>query len=299
MSVIRARGEIVQFTDTVQLRAIFKDASNTPADLDSFPTISIVQPSGFVAFPPTSAGVYKLTTGTYGFDFSIGINGPIGVYVDNWAGVMLGIPLNASFNFIVDNTQLPAINSDGYIHLGDDIGYNYSQNAIMNINKVIKVLRARLSSSGKAKRIDPNGNVQYIDCDIFSVDTLTTCAAFAMSDFNECPFFTSFTYEDTAIVDQFLAVLTEGASIYALAGKSLIERGREFQITDNGLSFNPPTVSELLNTQYSTVLSHHWDKVKYLKNSMRPLPKGLGTLTITAMNPSIQRMRHLRARRFF
>ena len=46
-------------------------------------------------------------------------------------------------------------------------------------------------------------------------------------------------------MEQFGEILVEGATLYALASQALIERGREFQITDNGLNFNPPTVSRV------------------------------------------------------
>lgn len=299
MSVFRSRGEIVQPTDTVRLRASFFDTTGALTDLSSFPTVSIVSPSGLVSVSPSSAGVYAVETGIYGYDYEIGINGPIGVYNDIWRGVNGSQVIILSHNFVCDTTQLPAINSDGYVHLGDDVGFNYSQLAIQNINKVIKGVRARLKSQGKAKRVDEDGNVTYIDCDIYSVDVLVTFCAMALSNFNLIPYFTTFTYEDTEIIDQFCEILVQGAVLYALASQALIERGREFQISDNGLQFTPPTVSELLSSQWGTGLTSYNEQVKYVKNSMRPAPKGLGTLTITATNPNVSRLRHLRARRFF
>ncbi|KKN18073.1 hypothetical protein LCGC14_0959320, partial [marine sediment metagenome] len=38
MATLRTRGENVGFGETVQLRALFKNALGVPADLDSFPT---------------------------------------------------------------------------------------------------------------------------------------------------------------------------------------------------------------------------------------------------------------------
>lgn len=299
MSQNRQRSEVVQVTDTVQLRALFKDGTGAPADLDSFPTITIVQPSGLVAISATSAGIYRIEEGRYGFNYNVGINGPLGVWSDKWNGVLNGFQLEATFTFVVDNTQLPAINSDGYAHLGDDVGFNYSQTAIFNIDKLLKGLRARLKSAGKAKKVDANGNITYIDCDIFTYDVLVTFLAMALSDFNQTPYFTNFTFEDTNIIDQFMDILVKGATLYALSSQALLERGREFQISDNGIQFTPPTVSDMLNTQYSTLLSNYYDQLKYIKNSMRPAPRGLGTMTITTTNPNVQRLRHLRARRFF
>lgn len=295
---IKARGELIDVTDQVNLTVKFKDQFGNPINTDSFPTISIVQPSGLVLLSPTSVGVSQIATGEYSYTFTVPINGPYGVFNDIWVGYINGFRVESTFSFVVTHTQVPAINSDGYVHLGDDPGFKYSQCALTNINKLIASLKARLNSAGKAKSADAYGNVVYVDCDIYSIATLTTFLATALWDFNQVPYFTFFTFDDDGFVDQFGEILVEGATLYALASKALIERGREFQITDNGLNFNPPTVSELLQTQYSTLLSHYWEKLKYIKNSLRPAPRGLGVFSMnSAINPAFARLRHLRARR--
>lgn len=297
--VIKARGELIDVTDQVNLTIQFKDTAGDPVNTDSFPRISIIQPSGLVALAPTSVGVTNVSIGKYSFIYTIPINGPYGVFNDIWIGFVNGFRIETQpFSFIVTHTQIPSINTDGYAHLGDDPGFNYSQIAIKNINKLIKAVKARLNSSGKAKSVDSYGNVIYVDCDIFSIDTLTVFLGIALSDFNQVPFFTFFTFDDDNFVNQFFEILVEGATIYALSSHALIERGAEYQITDNGLNFNPPTMSELLNTQYSTLLSHYWEKLKYIKNSLRPAPRGLGVFSMnSAINPAFARLRHLRARR--
>lgn len=295
---IKARGELIDVTDQVNLTIQFKDGSGAPVDTDSFPQISIIQPSGLVALAPTSTGMARVGVGKYSFIWTVPINGPYGVFNDIWSGYINGFKVETTFNFVVAHTQMPSINTDGYVHLGDDPGFNYSQAALMNINHLIKSLKARLNSSGKAKSTDSYGNVIYVDCDIFSIDMLTTFIATALWDFNQVPYFTFFQFDDNNFVQQFGEILVEGATLYALASKALIERGREFQISDNGLNFNPPTVSELMSTQYSTLLSHYWEKLKYIKNSLRPAPKGLGVFSMNSgINPAFARLRHLRSRR--
>lgn len=296
--VIKARGELIDVTDQVNLTIRYKDPYGNPINADSFPQISLIQPSGLVALAPTSTGVTNTAPGEYSFIFTIPINGPYGNWSDDWTAYIGGMRIEQTFQFTVIHTQLPAINTDGYVHLGDDPGFHYSQHAIKNINKLVKSLKARLNSSGKAKNADAYGNTVYIDCDIFSYDMLVTFIATALWDFNQVPYFTFFDFDDSAFVEQFGEVLVEGATLYALASKALIERGREFQITDNGLNFNPPTVSELMMTQYSALLSHYWEKLKYIKNSLRPSPRGLGVFSMNSgLNPAFARLRHLRARR--
>jgi hypothetical protein len=297
---IRYRSEAVPQTDTVRLRTTFKGPDGELTDLDVFPTITIVQPSGNVALGPTSSGVAREGVGTFVYDFTVGINDSLGVWNDVWSGTLNGFTVTGTNVFVVMNTQLPATNSDGYVHLGDDPGFNYSQNAIHNINKLLKALRVRLNSSGKAKGKDKYGNVIYIDCDIFSVDALVTMLADALWWFNEIPHLTMFTFDDTDFVNQFGHVLVQAATITALGSKALIERGREFTVSDNGINFTPPTVSELMNTQWSTELANHTERLKSIKQNLKPGPMGLGTLSITASrNPVVGALRHRRARQIF
>jgi len=298
--MIKSRGELIDVTDQVNLTVQFKDPSGNPIDADSFPKISIIQPSGLVLLAPTSVGVTRVDIGKYSYIFTVPINGPYGVYNDVWLAYINGFRVETTFQFIVSHTQIPAINTDGYVHLGDDPGFNYSQAATKNINKLIKSLKARLNSAGKAKSTDAYGNVVYVDCDIFSVDMFTTFLATALWDFNQVPYFTFFQFDDDSFIEQFGEILVEGATLYALASKALIERGREFQITDNSINFNPPTVSEMLNTQYNTLLSHYWEKLRFIKNSLRPAPKGLGVFSMnSSINPAFRRLRHLRSRRVY
>lgn len=296
--VIAARGELIEPTQSVNLTVQFKDDTGAPVNTDAFPQISIISPSGLVILTPTSAGVTQAGIGNYSFIFTVPINGPFGVFNDVWSATINGVPVQGTLQFVVTHTDLPGINSDGYVHLGDDPGFNFSQNALLNINKVIKGMKARLNSAGKAPSIDANGNLMYVDCDIYSIDMLTTFAAISLSKFNQTPYFTFFTYEHTQAIDQFYESLVEGAVLYALSSKALIERGREFQITDNSINFNPPSVAEMLSTQWNTELTHYWESLKYIKNSLRPGPLGLGVFGMTsAMNPAFARLRHLRERR--
>ena len=297
---IKARGEFIDVTDQVNLTVQFKDGSGDPINADSYPRISIVQPSGLVLLASTSVGVSQLSTGKYSYIFTVPINGPYGVFTDIWTGYVNGFRVETTFDFVVAHSQMPAINSDGYVHLGDDPGFNYSQAAIININKLLRSLKARLNSSGKAKSVDSYGNVEYVDCDIFSVDMLVTFLGTALWDFNQVPYFSFFQFDEDNFIEQFGEILVEGATLYALASKSLIERGREFQITDNGLNFNPPTVSELMSTQYGALASVYWEKLKMIKASLRPHPFGLGTFSMSSgINPAFRRLRHLRARRLY
>lgn len=144
---------------------------------------------------------------------------------------------------------------------------NFSEAAQKNLNTLVMLLQNRLQSNGKAKSCDKLGNTVYIDCDIYSRATLESFIALSVSNFNQVPYFSFFTLEDDKFIDCFTEVLVEGATLYALSSQALIERGREFTIDDQGINFVPPSVAEMLNTQFSTILAHHWEKLKIIKAS--------------------------------
>lgn len=299
-TVFRSRSEIVHPTETVQLKAQFKDNSGTLVDLDTFPSVSIIAPDGMMVLSPTTAGVQRISTGFYQLDFLVNLGSFIGVYNDVWQGTVGGIPIEEEFSFIVSNEQYQRNQTDGYCSLGDDVGYNFSQVAIYNINGLLKVLKSRLRSNGRVPRPDPNNsnNIVYVDCSIFSTSLLVDLLVMSLSNFNLVPHFTSFTWEsDPSFFLIFGELVIEGAYIYALAGQALLEAGRNYSISDAGLVFTPPTVGDMLNSQYGTTLTAYNEKLKYTKSSMKPSSISLGSYSVTTgTNPAIRRLRFLRER---
>lgn len=137
-----------------------------------------------------------------------------------------------------------------------------------NLSKLVTLLKARLSSSGKQKTVDASGNATYIDTDIFGNEMLVSFLTLSLSEFNQTPYFSFFTFEDTKLIELVTDLLVEGATLNALASRALLERGREFKMNDAGVTFDPPNVSELLQTQYATLLTHHWNKLRNVKESI-------------------------------
>src|SRR3989304_1589041 len=210
---LRPRSSVIEPGDTVRLRTRFRGPNGQYTDLDAFPMVTIIQPTGGIAVGPTSSGVFREDVGVYGFDFEIALQTSLGVWVDVWQGTLNGFTVLSEFTFQVNTTQLPAINSDGYRHLGDDVGFDYSQIAIANINDLLKLLRARLKSAGKHKTKDEFGNDIFVDCDIYTTAELVTFLVMSLSQFNETPHFTAFAFDDTPIIQTFMGILEQGASL--------------------------------------------------------------------------------------
>jgi len=292
------RSEIAQPGDAIVLCMEFRGPNGELTNLDEVPSIDIVEPNGRVR-TSQSKGIYQQGTGKYAFNFEVGIAPDLGVWTDIWKGIINGFEVFGSGNFVVATSQMPALNTDGYKHLGDDPGFDYSQNAICNINSLIQMLRARLRSSGKRPTHDEYGNTIFENCDIFTVEEMVTFLCTSLEHFNAEPTFTFFSFEDTPIVQNFGSVLVQGATVFALGAQALVEKGRELNITDNGISFTPPQVSDLLNTQYSTEMTQWIEMVQRVKRNMKPNPLGLGTFRPLSAAPQVLRLRWLRARRIF
>lgn len=150
---------------------------------------------------------------------------------------------------------------------------NLSSEGQRNLETLLNLLKNRLQSNSKAKSTDVNGNISWIDTDIYSKESLESFIDLAVSEFNQTPLFTDFTLENSRFVDCFAEILIEGATLYALSSKALIECGREFSISDAGVAFQPPAVADMLNMQFSTLLSHHWDKLRVIKTSITEFNK--------------------------
>ena len=141
-----------------------------------------------------------------------------------------------------------------------------SASGIKNLNWLTELLQHRLQSKGKSKSLNNKGEMVYVNCDVFARETLEAFMELSVSDFNQVPYFTNFSLDDNNFIETFAEVLIEGAVLHALASQALIERGREYQVIDNGVTLFPPNLSEMMNNQFSILLSFHWEKVKTIKS---------------------------------
>jgi hypothetical protein len=299
LSTVKPRSEIIAPSETVTLKALFRGPDGNPADLDSFPTVTIVQPSGNVVLGPTSAGCYKLGVGIYGFDYQVGLQPLLGMYTDVWQGAINGNYVGGSFNFMVHITgQNAFLNTDGYEHLGDIVPYNYNQIEIHNINKLLKLLKNRLNSSGKKVSKDSFGNKVYVDCDVFNLYQLIDFLNYSLLNFNGIPHFTHFDWNDSEFFNVWGSFIVQGAFLHAMGAISILERARASQISDNGISYTPADIADILQSQYTTEYQYWQDNVKMIKANMKPNALGLGTFGPLGGNRTVYRnLANMRARR--
>src|ERR1019366_277352 len=128
----------------------------------------------------------------------------------------------------------------------------------------LEVLKVRLANDGKVKSEDKDGNIVYTNIGIIPNEKLNAFLELSLSEFNSTPRFTTFSFDEKSTLS-WMDVLIEGATINALASQAFLERGREYPMIDNGVSFSPPNISDLLMAQWHALLPLHFEKLKLIK----------------------------------
>jgi len=282
----------------VDLYVRFVDATGAPVNADNTPQIEIHDSAGTLRQRLTNIGVGLVNDdqdGLYHYVYEIPENAPDGYWTDRWLAEIGNETVESSFEFYVTSSGDISEDDEPVFVPGDDVPWDFTQDEVYGINILLKMVKCRVKNDGTRKVREGN---TYIDvpCSIFTDTELVCFLVNSLSSFNQYPHFTQFHFSDVQIYELFAEIITQGAVLLALAAQALIEKGREFSITDNGVTYQPPQVSEILNSQYSAQLQDYKEKLKQIKTSLKPEPRGLGTFRVTAINPNFLRLRHLRER---
>lgn len=272
-----------------------KNLNNDLIDADSTPSVEIIDSGRNIVQPLSSSGVIRVSLGKYQTSYTPSLTARTGVWVDRWVATVNSLNAEVSLNFIV-LTQQANIEEVG-AQIGDAPEISYSNEEIIGINILLSQLKARLKNDTEIETTDAYGNLSYTTCSIFTNEELVYFLKCSLSEFNQTPHFTNFNFSMQDIYDRFAYVIIEGAYILALSAQILLEGGREFNINDNGVSYTPPQLSNILNNQLSQFVSKHTEALKYIKNSIKPHPVGFGAYRLLASAPQFQALRHLRERR--
>lgn len=281
----------------VVLEIDIKDALGNRIDPDSQPEISIVDSADNVMRTFSSVDVLRIDVGRFRFSYSVPSSARTGIWTDRWRTAVNGFPTETAFNFIV-LSQSADIEVAGE-QIGDPPLVSYSQEEIIGINILLAGLQARLKNKLQVESVDAYGNIEYVDCFVFSIDELVWFLNGSLQYFNSIPHFTNFSFADEVIYNRFCHVIIEGACILAWSAQMLIEAGKEFTITDNGITMNPPGLSSALNNELSQFLNAYRENVKFIKACIKPHPTGFGTFRALSVNPAYTKLRHLRERRIY
>jgi hypothetical protein len=280
---------------TIILEIDVLDARGVKVDPDSTPEVAIIDSRDFLIRALSSTDVVRTDVGRYRYSYSVPSSADTGIWIDRWRVVVNGFETKEDLNFIV-LTQSADIEVSGD-QIGDPARVSYTQDEIIGINILLAMLKARLKNDVKKEALDAYGNIELVDCPIFTNDELVWFLRASLSEFNQTPHFTDFTFAMPVIYDRYAYIIVEGAYILAVAAQMLIEAGREFTITDNGITMQPPPLSTTLNNQLGAFISKHVEQLKHIKWSIKPQPIGFGSFRVLANNPNFLRLRHLRQRR--
>lgn len=281
---------------TINLDIKVYNALGALVDADSPPFAEIKDGNGNIQRPSSPSGIVRLDTGRYRLTYNVSAASQSGIWTDTWRVTVDGNTVTDSFNFIV-LTAGASIDVDG-AQIGDSPSIEYTQDEICCINILMDQLRCRLKDRKSIRSVskDAYGADTLVECPVFSDDELLCFLRASLSEFNQVPHFTNFGFADPRICDQFAHVIVEGAYILGVGAQLLVEAGREFTISDNGITMQPPPLSQTLNTILGTFLTRHTDMLKFIKNSLKPAPLGVGTFRVLAVSPAALRLRHLRQR---
>lgn len=298
--------------ESVTLEVCYVDLAGVAIDTDELPQIEIRESAGNGSANPggiilslTSAGVQQVTdglgdpiSGRYRFVFSVPLTNNTGVWRDRWVSKIGDSLVDQEFTFqVISGGRASPKNEDVPVKLGEKPKKEFNQDEIKNLNVLLQALKATLNSDGVEERIDPlTGEVSFIPCSIFTDEQLVEFLCISLSEFNARPHFSIFTFAERRVIIQWKHIITEGANIIALAAQVLLEAGREFQVTDNGINFQPPPLSTTMSSQYGMKLTSYNEKLDMIKLNLKPEPMGLGTFRVLAISPAFLRLRHLRAK---
>tara|TARA_A100001011_G_scaffold265255_1_gene274045 strand:+ start:451 stop:1365 length:915 start_codon:yes stop_codon:yes gene_type:complete len=290
---------------TITLSVQYYGPDGLAKDADSTPKIQISDVDGDIALSSTSSGIIRVSEGLYKYSYSVSSTADKGLWTDKWTATVGGASLSNEFKFLVADTSSAATTA-GSVKLADDVDFNFSDEELSGINILMKYLKARLRSDGKKPKRDEYGSfitdgygeLVMEDCNVFGNEILANFLCMSLSEFNMIPHFTAYGFSDDIIKTTFSSAIVEGAYIFALASQSLIEKGRDFTISDGGVSYQPPALGDFLSSHFGTWLTSYRERLKFIKMSIRPGPVGFGTYTnLTSGAPAFLRLRHLRARR--
>lgn len=278
--------------EKILLDVQFRDSAGNSKDADATPTLQVLDGAGQTVVAETSQSISRLGLGFYRYELTVPSGYVPGIWNDTWVGLIDGYQITATFDFLVNSEG--SIDAVGTIvepdsELGDDDSAEFTQAEIKNINVLLKVLKSRLRNNA----FTPSGNA----CNVFADEDLINFLCTSLSEFNMTPTITGFTFEDSIVVSMFSDIITQGAMLIAWSGQAILESGREFTITDNGVVVQPPPVSSTISAQISAHLSDYRAKLKEIKRNLRPGPLGLGAGSILVSHPGVRRLRHRRENR--
>jgi hypothetical protein len=274
----------------IRLEVQFRDSAGIARDTDQFPEVEILNSLGATVRLPSNFGVRRIGEGHYRLQFTVPDGYTDGVWKDIWSATLDGFANIAQFDFnVVSQGSITAAGdtvTKPEMKIGDVPKINFTQEEIFGINVLMQKLRFRLRNTQRK----PDGT----RCDILSIEDMESFIWLALSEFNATPTFTAYTFADPTIYTIFSDIIVEGAYLKALPSIIPAEVGREWVVTDDGISVTPASVSGALSNILTALNSEYRAKLKEAKRNHRPAPLGMGAGQLAVAHPTFRRLRNIR-----
>lgn len=125
---------------------------------------------------------------------------------------------------------------------------------------VIEKLNTLLSNAGQQKVVDDAGKTSYIPVKIFEDKDLQN-----FIELSETAVQNVLKKEPGVAIGLYPELVVEHAFYLALISRSLVEKGREYVIQDNGLAYEPPHISSHMSSLATTVFENWLRKVQLIR----------------------------------
>lgn len=102
---------------------------------------------------------------------------------------------------------------------------------------------------------------------VFDVENIKAALELSLRAFNMVPVVTYFKWDDVETIDMISDLLVTYAGVVLLQSAAIVERGREFKQEDGGVSFTPPSISDMAFNLSIRSYDNWLNQVTLLKSS--------------------------------
>ncbi len=134
-------------------------------------------------------------------------------------------------------------------------------------------------------------------CQVFDDAQLFAYIDLALQDVNSHP--TKTFYSLDTVPRDWINLIVLGGYVFALQAQSITEKARNFVVSDNGITYNPPDLPGHMMSISQQIEAKYQAEKERIKANERPSIIGIGQTRTLTPNPGFIRMRHLRSGRFF
>ena len=179
-------------------------------------------------------------------------------------------------------------------HPGYWTGISFEDLCVLPLTPRDQCVKDKLHAMTRTMLKDADGNAS---CQEYSDDEIDMYVELSLAAFNAHPTFTAFNYAH--LQPRWLDIITKGATVWALYADGLIQVSREFVITDNGISFQPPPITDRMYQYAAALLAHYEKELDLIKSNFKPSPAAIGLFSVLDISPALRRLRHLREKRIY